>query len=97
MGHLSIFIFRLTSNPFNKERKAGDSRTPLEQSTRRLRRASPTGTFAVRGVVCLVSIVSRVAHSRQVRSPSNSSRKWGTYYIIGILFKTYFKVRRHRL
>ncbi|KAF9930062.1 COP9 signalosome (CSN) subunit [Linnemannia zychae] len=31
------------------------------------------------------------------RSPLNISRKWGTYNIIGILFRTYFKLKSHNL
>ncbi|KAG0024046.1 COP9 signalosome (CSN) subunit [Podila clonocystis] len=31
------------------------------------------------------------------RSPIEISRKWGTYFIIGILFKTYFKLKSHSL
>lgn len=31
------------------------------------------------------------------RSPMETSRKWGTYYIIGILFKTYFKLKSQSL
>ncbi|KAI8352585.1 hypothetical protein B0O80DRAFT_499294 [Mortierella sp. GBAus27b] len=31
------------------------------------------------------------------RSPLNTSKKWGTYYIIGILFRTYFKLKSQNL
>ncbi|KAF9425715.1 COP9 signalosome (CSN) subunit [Podila epigama] len=31
------------------------------------------------------------------RSPVDISRKWGTYFIIGVLFKTYFKLKSHSL
>jgi COP9 signalosome complex subunit 12 len=26
-------------------------------------------------------------------SPSDQSRKWGVYYVVGLILKTYFKVR----
>ncbi|CAH1762406.1 6039_t:CDS:2 [Entrophospora sp. SA101] len=31
------------------------------------------------------------------RAPSSISRKWGTYYIAGLLFKTYFKLKQQNL
>ncbi|KAK3816472.1 MAG: hypothetical protein J3Q66DRAFT_342563 [Benniella sp.] len=31
------------------------------------------------------------------RSPLNTSKKWGTYNIVGILFRTYFKLKSHNL
>ncbi|KAF9581539.1 COP9 signalosome (CSN) subunit [Lunasporangiospora selenospora] len=31
------------------------------------------------------------------RSPMDESRKWGTYYMIALLFKTYFKLKSHNL
>ncbi|KAF9212257.1 COP9 signalosome (CSN) subunit [Podila verticillata] len=37
------------------------------------------------------------SQSQAVASPIDVSRKWGTYFIIGILFKTYFKLKSHSL